>query len=167
MLAWNDLDGANRSDLSYLMGANLIEGGYRTERGKDHFDDFDYLDVWLTPLGVERALLLDQSDTGPPAPAEDRTAYIPAKDVIADDEYVSGYKDLHRILKEHPWIRTYRPSKRRFAVHAGDWNRYKRDRDLALDSPAVDPLIEAAKGRKDEIDKMRKSHFPSISQSEP
>ena len=58
--------GANRSDLSYLGGANLIECGYRTERGKDHFDDFDYLDIWLTPLGVERALLLHPSDTGIP-----------------------------------------------------------------------------------------------------
>ena len=68
MLAWKDLDalGANRSDLSYLMGANLIEGGFRTERGKDHFDDLDYLDVWLTPLGVERALLVHPSDTGIP-----------------------------------------------------------------------------------------------------
>ncbi len=107
---------------------------------------------------------------GPPAPAEDRTAYIPATDVIAGDDYVTDFKDLHRILKAHPGIRTHKPSEQRLDVHAGDWNRYKRGRDAArdaaLDSPAgeVDSLIEAARARKA---KERETHFPSTSRSDP
>ncbi len=95
-------------------------------------------------------------------PQADTSAYIPAKEVVGD-EYAGDYKDLHRILRDNPFIRTRKPSTQRLEVHAGDWNRYKRQRDKALDEPAIEPLIDAIQKRSA---KERQSHFPPTSRSD-
>ena len=51
----------------------------------------------------------------------------------------------------------------RLEVHAGDWNRFKRQGDTARDTPAVEGIIEAIERRKANE---RESYFRSTSQSE-
>lgn len=82
---------------------------------------------------IEHAATMGSPRNSSSVPSHDPSAYIPAKDIIADDECVRSYKDLNRVLDEHPWIRRENPTPRRLNVHAGDWNTYKRRRDAALD----------------------------------
>lgn len=67
----------------------------------------------------------------PPTPAEDESAYRPAKEFIIAGQCES-FKQLHKILAANPSIRHRRPNSRatgrpitnRLEVHAGDWMKY-------------------------------------------
>jgi hypothetical protein len=56
-------------------------------------------------------------------PAVDESAYV-ALSKLLDAARFKTPKRIHAALKKNPWIRTYKPSKQRFMIHAGDWHRY-------------------------------------------
>jgi len=93
---------------------------------------------------------------------EDWSAFTPASE-LAGDEYTSGIKELRKILKAQPWIRSVKPHKNRLLVHAGDWNRYKKQRSDALDESSVGPMVEAIAAR---TAKEREANFRSTSRNE-
>lgn len=113
------------------------------------------------------ALAIQQEADALPAAASvaDETAYIPATNVIEESTElgVKDFKDLRRILKDNPQIKTHKPSKQRLEVHAGDWSRYKRQLHTALDSEKIKPMIEAVEQRmaKERKDKRAAGELPA------
>jgi hypothetical protein len=88
---------------------------------------------------------------GIPEPAEDPTAYRPAKEFL-DGERYPDYKAIHRALDENSWIRWRNPSPRRLEIHAGDWHKFRHQPSKSadpLDAPAdVVDAVMAVESRK-------------------
>ena len=98
----------------------------------------------LQRLREARDTLLAAMVAPPAASVADETAYIPATNIVGESTGlgVKDLKDLRRVLKDHPWIKTRKPSKQRLEVHAGDWIRYLRERYAVLDSRSIEPVIK-------------------------
>ena len=54
-------------------------------------------------------------------------AFVPASTVWTD--HFDHYEEFKRFLNNHSEIRTWKPSKQRLCVHAGDWHRHWEQQD--------------------------------------
>jgi hypothetical protein len=103
-----------------------------------------------------RAERLREDNTAGATPAEDTTAYRPAKEFL-DDKRFTTHKRLLAALRAHPWIRTWKPSPQRLCIHAADWLVFRKGLDDAafdaLDAPAetVEAFLAGVRERQQAI----------------
>lgn len=101
----------------------------------------------------------EPTDAGEVQPDDDGDFVLITTLLNQQDEFETRSK-LKRFLDETPEIRTRKPSKNRFEVHAGDWMRYWKskahDRFESLDSEGVQDALADYEARKDRVRNRRK-----------
>jgi hypothetical protein len=96
------------------------------------------------------------------ASAPDYSAYLPLSWFL-DTESFRTEAHIHAVLKKNPWIRTHKPRKQRFNIHAGDWGRFKAGLDEAgsklLDVPSetAEAFIEAVQEQRQRQEAIRRA----------
>jgi hypothetical protein len=82
--------------------------------------------------------------------AFDRKAYRQANEIISDNsDVVPNIKKLHKILKENPGIRIWKPSKHRLMIHVGDWLDFKKKQAGSFEK--MDEYMAGVEERKRKI----------------
>jgi hypothetical protein len=117
---------------------------------------------------VEAALSPQATPLVPSGALDDKSAFIPVKELLRVDEFPRTYTEVNRVLQQHPEIRRKHPisktkglpNQHRTLVHVGDWRQYLAQRrqlhsdpldlraDMVDEALAVERRMDAERNRR-------------------